>query len=184
MIVVEDWLNGPSTSFNLQLGPAPNAQSGAATATILPAGPFCLNAQATQLTAVDMGGLWTGPGTGPDGMFSPAAAGIGTHAINYTIGQPPCVATGNTNVTVLNSPQAQITISDSEICVGDSVILTASGGGSYSWNTGQTGSGILVTPASTSFYTVTVTLPGGCNATATQSVVVLPPLNTSFIFHN
>jgi hypothetical protein len=183
MIVVEDWLNGASNSFSLLLGPPPNAQSGAATATILPAGPFCINAQAAQLTAVDMGGLWTGPGTSPDGIFTPVDAGIGTHAINYTIGQPPCVATGNTSVTVLNTPQPQITISDGEICAGETVVLTAAGGGTYNWSNGQTGPSIQVSPVSSSNFTVTVTLPGGCSAAASQSVIVQPPLNTSFIFH-
>ncbi len=183
MIVVEDWLNGESSSFSLLLGPPPGAQSGAATATILPAGPFCLNAQATQLTAVDMGGAWTGPGTSPDGIFSPASAGVGTHSINYTIGQPPCVATGNTSVTVVNSPQPEISITDSEICAGETSILTASGGGNYVWNTGQTGAEIQVAPGASTNYTVTVTLTGGCSATVSQSVVVLPPLNTSSIFH-
>lgn len=184
MIVVEDWLNGASNNFSLFLGPTPNAQSGPATATILPVGPFCLNASATQLTAVDMGGVWTGPGTSSDGIFSPSTAGIGTHFINYTIGQPPCVATGNTSVTVIGSPQPELTVSESEICAGESVLLTASGGGSYSWNTGQTGPVIQVTPAATSNYTVTVTLNGGCSASASESVLVLPPLNTSSISHD
>ena len=184
MIVVEDWQNGESSSFNLQLGPPPNAQSGAATATILPAGPFCLNAPVAQLTAVDMGGTWLGPGTSADGLFLASAAGIGTHAINYTIGQPPCVATGNTSVSVLNAPQPQITLSDNAICSGEIVELTASGGGSYLWNTGQSGSVIEVAPGVTTSYTVTVTLAGGCSATATQTVTVQPGLNTSSIFHN
>lgn len=184
MIVVEDWQNGESSSFNLQLGPPPNAQSGAATATILPAGPFCLNAPVAQLTAVDMGGTWLGPGTSADGLFLASAAGIGTHAINYTIGQPPCVATGNTSVSVLNAPQPQITLSDNAICSGEIVELTASGGGSYLWNTGQSGSVIEVAPEVTTSYTVTVTLAGGCSATSTETVTVQPGLNTSSIFHN
>jgi hypothetical protein len=184
MIVVEDWQNGESSSFNLQLGPPPNAQSGAATATILPAGPFCLNAPVAQLTAVDMGGTWSGPGTSADGLFLAAAAGFGTHAINYTIGQPPCVATGNTSVSVLNAPQPQITLSDNAICSGEIVELAASGGGTYLWNTGQADSVIEVAPGVTTSYTVTVTLAGGCSATATQTVTVQPGLNTSSIFHN
>jgi hypothetical protein len=183
MIVVEDWQNGASSSFNLQLGPPPNAQSGTATATILPAGPFCLNAPTTQLTAVDMGGIWSGPGTTSDGQFSASVAGIGTHEIDYAIGQPPCVASGNTTITVLNTPQAQITLSDDAICVGETVLLSASGGGTYLWNTGQSIPTIAVSPSVTTSYTVSVALSGGCNSTVTETVTVLPPLTTSAISH-
>jgi hypothetical protein len=183
MIVVEDWQNGASSSFNLQLGPPPNAQSGTATATILPAGPFCLNAPSTQLTAVDMGGIWSGPGTTSDGQFSASVAGIGTHEIDYTIGQPPCVASGNTTINVLNTPQAQITLSDDAICAGESALLSASGGGTYLWNTGESIPTIAVAPNVTTSYTVIVTLSGGCNSTVTETVTVLPALTTSAISH-
>jgi hypothetical protein len=85
---------------------------------------------------------------------------------------------------VLNAPQSQITLSDNAICSGEIVELAASGGGTYLWNTGQADSVIEVAPGVTTSYTVTVTLAGGCSATATQTVTVQPGLNTSSIFHN
>lgn len=184
MIVVEDWMNGASDNFTLQLGPAPNAQSGPASATILPAGPYCITAPSAQLTAVDMGGTWTGPGTSAEGIFSPALAGLGTHSVNYTIGQPPCVATGNTIIDVLSNPQAEIDVNDDAICVGQQVQLTATGGGTYSWNTGQTAASINVSPTTNTVYTVTVTLPGGCSASASQPIVVQPEPQTSIVGHD
>ena len=47
--------------------------------------------------------------------------------------------------------------SDQTICQGESVTLTASGGSSYSWNTGATTKSITVNPNTTTTYTVTVT---------------------------
>jgi len=46
---------------------------------------------------------------------------------------------------------------DQNICLGESVTLTASGGSSYSWNTGATTKSITVNPTETTNYTVTVT---------------------------
>ena len=45
--------------------------------------------------------------------------------------------------------------SDVEICSGASVTLTASGGSSYQWNTGETTASIEVSPNVTTIYTVT-----------------------------
>jgi gliding motility-associated-like protein len=71
-------------------------------------------------------------------------------------------------VTVNPSPAAVITASGSTvICPGDSVILTASGTGSFSWSTGSTASSITVLSAGT--YTLTATTSCGAQ-TATQTV--------------
>lgn len=115
MIVVEDWENGPSTSFTLQLGPPPSAQTGIPDATITPAGPFCTTDGLMQLQAVNMGGTWTGPGVSPTGMFNPAAAGVGTHTINYSIGSSSCGASSSTQINV-----GSIAVSDMNVgaCTG------------------------------------------------------------------
>jgi hypothetical protein len=184
MIVVEDWMNGSSSNFNLQLGPPPNAQSGPPNPTITGVGPFCLNAPQVQLNAVDMGGIWTGPGVSETGLFNPLLAGIGTHFIGYSIGQPPCTASSNTTIEVLSAPEADITANDNAICTGQTVVLTATGGGSYLWNTGATSSSITVSPTVSSVYNVNVTLPGGCSATSNEFIFVSPNPNTSGINSN
>ena len=56
------------------------------------------------------------------------------------------------------------------ICSGDSATLTASGGGSYLWSTGETSASITVAPTAETTYTVTVTSAEGC--TDTDQVVV------------
>ncbi len=57
---------------------------------------------------------------------------------------------------------------------GQSTSLNASGpAGTYIWQPGSlNGSSILVTPLTTTIYTVTVTTPAGCTGTATRTVVV------------
>ncbi|PHR18832.1 MAG: hypothetical protein COA38_19945, partial [Fluviicola sp.] len=100
-IVVENW-SGTSTSFTLDLGPAPAAQTGPPDATIIPAGPFCNTDAPIQLLAADNGGTWTGTGVSSTGMFDPAAAGPGTYTLNYAIGSMPCADTDQTTITVIN----------------------------------------------------------------------------------
>jgi gliding motility-associated-like protein len=63
------------------------------------------------------------------------------------------------------------------ICSGDSVLLTATGGGTYAWSTGATTATIYV--KNTGNYTVTVT--NGCGVTsATVAVLVYPPVTANF----
>lgn len=74
---------------------------------------------------------------------------------------------GNTNALIsinsLSPPSAVITPGGSTaICQGSSLALVASGGGSYSWNTGATGNSILVSTAGT--YTLTTTNSCGTNS--------------------
>lgn len=184
MIVVEDWQDGASDQFMLYLGPPPNAQSGPANPQITPVGPFCQNAPALQLIANDAGGQWLGPGTTGDGIFNPAQAGVGTHTINYSIGLPPCQAASSTTIEVVDQPQVVIATSDPEICPGEEVTLTATGGPAYLWSTGATTDSITVSPLSNSTYSVNVTLPGGCSDSASTSITVGPPIVTTPVLHD
>jgi hypothetical protein len=127
MIVVEDWQNGPSNSFNLFLGPPPNAQSGPPDPTILTVGPYCISSNSIQLTATDAGGTWSGVGTSASGQFDPSIAGLGTHTINYSIGQAPCTASSVGEVVVIESPTASFSILDNTICLGEAVIIEFQG---------------------------------------------------------
>jgi hypothetical protein len=114
-------------------------------------------------------------GSGSIGTLSiygtPSSSSGGT--FNYTItlvgGCGNVTATGT--ITVNPVPNAQITSSNGTAltCAVPSITLTASGGGTYSWNTtpAQTTAAITVTTAGT--YTVTVTL-NGCTSTATTTV--------------
>lgn len=72
---------------------------------------------------------------------------------------------------IINTPPSLVIQGGSSICYGKTTILTASGGDTYSWDTGQSTSAISVTPAVNTTYTVTVG-KGGCSATATALVTV------------
>ncbi|MBI2269340.1 MAG: gliding motility-associated C-terminal domain-containing protein [Bacteroidetes bacterium] len=80
---------------------------------------------------------------------------------------------GCDSVLVYNiGPTPSPTITGSSICAGGSVVLTASGGTSYSWSTGGTGSTISVAPTGSTTYTVTATNAGCPTSTASYTVVV------------
>ncbi|MCC6460614.1 MAG: SprB repeat-containing protein, partial [Saprospiraceae bacterium] len=97
-----------------------------------------------------------------------------TTATTYTVtvtSANGCTKTATKTVTVNSLPPAAIS-GPGEICLGASATLTASGGGTYAWNTGLTTAAISVSPAITTTYTVTVTSAAGCTKTATKTVIV------------
>ena len=53
--------------------------------SVNPAGPFCVSGNPVNLTSVEPGGTWSGPGVSPAGLFSPSVAGAGNHNIVYTL---------------------------------------------------------------------------------------------------
>ncbi|MFN3917257.1 MAG: PKD domain-containing protein [Flavobacteriales bacterium] len=115
MIVVENW-SASSTSFTLQLGPPPGAQTGVPNPTINPVNNPCVFDPAFQLTSTNPGGTWAGPGTSPAGMFNPATAGVGTHNITYTLGTAPCQGTAQIQITVEPPPGNAGTSVTHQIC--------------------------------------------------------------------
>jgi len=71
-----------------------------------------------------------------------------------TLGSNGCISNVTTTVTVV--PQiVAIASEDVTVCNGDTVTLTASGGSTYTWNTGDLGSELIVNPTETTTYTVT-----------------------------
>src|SRR5450759_3453444 len=98
-----------------------------------------------------------------------------------------CTATNTTSVIVNALPTASITITDNSgianndgiICNGATATLTASGGTSYIWSSGETAAAI--TKGTEGTYTVTVINANGCTDTATAKVVVnaLPVVEAS-----
>lgn len=91
-----------------------------------------------------------------------------TYTVTVT-GSNGCTAVVSRSVTVNPLPLASIS-GDTLICDGDSTVLTAFGGGTYVWSTGENTASITVTPMQTTTYTVTVTSIAGCSATAQQTV--------------
>ncbi|MBF8149557.1 Ig-like domain-containing protein [Winogradskyella sp. F6397] len=88
--------------------------------------------------------------------------------------------TDTDEVTVFVNEIPSITISDDIfIMIGESATLTATGGNTYSWNTGETTSEISVSPEVTTTYTVTGFSENGCQNTAEVIVNVIEELNAN-----
>jgi hypothetical protein len=63
---------------------------------------------------------------------------------------------------------------DQTICIGNTAVLSAAGGNSYTWSSGQNTSSASVTPSSTTTYTVTAAV-GTCTATDQVTVNTITP---------
>jgi gliding motility-associated-like protein len=86
----------------------------------------------------------------------------------------PGSVSGSAQVTI--NPNPTVTVIGDSICLGESGVLSADpsiGGGTYSWNSGQTGQSITLTPsaAGSSNYVVTYSL-NGCTSTGNNDLVV------------
>jgi hypothetical protein len=82
-----------------------------------------------------------------------------------------CSKSDTVKLTVRALPPIVASTTTYGICIGSSATLTASGGSSYTWNTGSMASSYTVTPTTTTTYTVTGSL-NGCTKTDTVKVTV------------
>ncbi|MFM7015371.1 MAG: MopE-related protein, partial [Bacteroidota bacterium] len=121
-----------------------------------------LHIDPTVTSSINSGGVAiTGLTDDFDGDTRSATPDIG--ADEFTPVGTPCTA-----------PVVSITTSGSTtICKCTSITLTATGGATYRWNTGETASSIAVSNAGV--YTVTATNASGCKAEATQTITLAAP---------
>lgn len=112
------------------------------------------------------------------------AGGTYTLTVQNTTQPGNLTCTYTANVTVVENktlPVATVISSHAQICVGESVTLTASGGTTYNW-TGLPGNGNtqVVSPTVTTTYTVFAVGANGCVSAnpATVTVIVGPPTAT------
>lgn len=111
------------------------------------------------------------------------APGTYTLTISNTFQPGNVLCTGVTNVTVTGDsapPVTGLTASKIQICNGESVTLTASGGATYNWGAPLTGTGNTqtVSPTTTTTYTVTAVGANGCISQnpATITIEVSQPI--------
>jgi tRNA A58 N-methylase Trm61 len=74
-----------------------------------------------------------------------------------------CESTDTVTVFLLDDSVNANAGADTEICIGESTILTATGGTTYLWNTGETTASIEVSPTEITTYTVTAYSLSGTN---------------------
>jgi hypothetical protein len=136
---------------------------------------YCIDAATATLAPAQTGGTFTGTGiTGSD--FDPAAAGIGTHTITYSITDGNgCLNTSNQTVEVFGLPDADFTGLAADYCLdAAAVTLTPNQtGGAFSGN-GMTGSDFDPNSAGVGVHTITYTIldGNGCSNVSTETVEV------------
>ncbi len=86
---------------------------------------------------------------------------------------PGCSTSDSVIIGVVPSPVI-IHSNDTVICIGEEVILTAKGADFYLWSTGSENDSIIVSPDTTTIYTVTGSLWNFCTNTDTIIVGVSP----------
>lgn len=133
---------------------------------------ICLGGNTT-LTASGSGTFQWSPSTGLSNTSIANPVANPTVSTNYTVTMTDICGTASDSVWVyIGTPTASIT-GNSPICSGSSTTLTANAGTGYAWSPGgQSTSSIVVSPTTTSSYTVIVTDAGGCTATASMTVSV------------
>jgi hypothetical protein len=95
------------------------------------------------------------------------------------------INTLNTNglLSVKANPTVTATANPSTICAGTSSNLQALGANTYTWSTGQVANPALVSPSSTTVYTVVGTAINGCantgNVTVTVNPLIIPSVTIS-----
>lgn len=149
--------------FNLQVFPIP-------VANISGADSICLG-QSKILTAGGIGNYtWSNFGVNFNNI-------IVTPTVNTTytliVDNGVCSDTAQKLIIVNSLPDALITGTNT-VCSGQSTVLNASGGTVYSWSNGSTSSSILISPSSTTNYSVLVSNGYGCHSAAYTTVTVNP----------
>jgi hypothetical protein len=132
------------------------------------------------------GGGWFGGNLGNPGNTGGSGGGSGyvggvTSGTTAQTGQTGFVpnpdVSGNGLVLIRELCSITLTatgVNTSGICTGNSVTLTTNAVSNYSWSTGANTSSIVVTPGSTTLYSLTATSPSNCTASAALTITVNP----------
>lgn len=132
------------------------------------------NGASTTLSASGGSTYAWGPTTGLSNanIYNPVAnpTTTTTYTVTVTNGNG-CTDTDNVIVTILAAPLANAG-ADAAVCLGDNATLIATGGGSYSWNTGDTTATVVYTPSITTTYVMTVSYTNGCSSSDNVVVTV------------
>jgi hypothetical protein len=83
-----------------------------------------------------------------------------------------CQAAMSVAVNVLQNPTVSAFASPAVICKNELVVISATGGSTYTWSPAASGATRQVSPAFTTIYTVAATDHQGCSSTATVKVMV------------
>jgi gliding motility-associated-like protein len=152
---------------------------------------LCIGGLLTAITHKTTGGTGIGKASGlPAGITAiweantitisgiPTESGTFNYSIPLTGGCGNAAATGKIRVMaaldafISVTDKSGIANNDGTICLGESAILTAEGGSSFKWQSGESSSVIAVSPIVSTDYSVTITSSDGCSAIAIAKIVV------------
>lgn len=105
------------------------------------------------------------------GVTTADASPVTTTSYTVTGTTAGCTSTAVSTVTV--NPLPVVTVNSPTICNGSSATLTANSATTYAWSTGSTTNPLVVSPTTSTSYTVTGTSLG-CTGTAVATVTVNP----------
>ena len=155
---------------------------GGVTATISSTQSICAGNSVT----ISAGGAGTGGsyqwdnglGSGSSHVVSPTSTTTYNVVVTDVNG---CTDNESVLVVVNTAPNVSVSPTSATICGGESIVISASGAQTYSWNTGSSGSSITVNPSTQTTYTV-IGSNGNCAgnpATSTISVSTAPTVTAS-----
>lgn len=151
--------NGCTNSASQTLSVNPTATITAASGAICPGNSFTISPS----------GASTYTYSGGSQVVSPSSTTSYTVTGTSSLGCPASPAV----VTVTVTPTLSVTITGANsVCSGNSVVLTANGASTYTWNTGAVSSSISVTPSSSTTYSVFGSGGSGCSGSSSKTITV------------
>jgi len=162
-ITVTPTLNGctgTADTYTITINPTPTVTVNSPT--------ICAGGTANLIANGATSYTWSAGATSTGVNTADASPGTTT---NYTVTGTTagCSATATATVTVVGS--MTVTVNSPTICAEDAATLTAGGANTYLWSDGSTDNPLIVSPGTTTTYTVTGS-SGGCSGTATSTVTV------------
>jgi len=139
--------------------------------------PVCAGGSVTLNGATIAGATyaWSGPAGFSSAAEDPVLTGLtngNTGSYSLTVTVNGCTSPATTQTLTVNAlPVIGANASAQLVCTGSPVVLTGSGGVSYTWDNGVS-DGVPFVPSATTLYTVTGTAASGCSSTDTITVFV------------
>ncbi len=167
-LMVSNACGTSSAAVNLNITPSPTLQVNSSS--------ICSGGIATLVASGATTYTWSSGSNASTFTVNPATTSVYTvMGTSSACVSAPFVATVNVISSISLSSTSSI------ICSGSSATLQVSGASSYTWNTNQTGSLLIVSPLASTTYTVIGSAPGCPNtASITANIVVNPLPEISF----
>jgi hypothetical protein len=151
-----------ATSININVLPSPTITIASSSSSICAGANFTLLANGAQTYTWNNGSQLNVLYNNPNSTTSYTVQGTNSNG---------CTTTKTIQIIASQYPVLTLFTSDSLICAGEPVTLSAAGAASYSWSNSQTSSAITVFPQIETTYTVTGN-NNGCTTTATITQLV------------